>query len=430
MGRRAWVTTSSDVSRHGMFLLTEEPPRERFLIKLKVELPEGEMEATAFVSRRDESGSHRGVGIQFFALSAQAKSRWDRFVGQLAGAADAEPRDVSSSLPENSATFLIKLRDVDRMVDFFEKNVRSGHVQMNTPLLRSVGSSVGLIIIHPESEREFLIEATVRRVAAQPTKSMELDLEKVTEKLSSRFYDFVKTGRPSETMDLKVDPGRATIPNEIPNVLPDDLPDEVTASEADETEDIEDDDIPFGFEVDSETGDLSLDIEVADGSGDEHSFDELESGMDDEGYETIADLPTAASSLDSLLEALNLRCTACGTFLGAASARDLPEPLAFVATRRVFYDRYDNELIETVGPLDDDRLARRQAELEGRQVPIAALFQLARHWRESPTAPAGTRDLYPALREAASKVLMTKAPVRIDADCPACGEASLFASSD
>src|SRR5688572_17388206 len=78
-----------DVSRHGLFIATDDPPRERFLLQLSVQIPSGPLPATAFVARRvaADRGRPAGVGVQFFALSAQSKDRWDTYVFELAGMA-------------------------------------------------------------------------------------------------------------------------------------------------------------------------------------------------------------------------------------------------------------------------------------------------------------------------------------------------------
>ena len=50
---------SIDVSRHGIFLATERPPRERFLVRVVIQLPDGALFANAFVSRSVPPGTER-----------------------------------------------------------------------------------------------------------------------------------------------------------------------------------------------------------------------------------------------------------------------------------------------------------------------------------------------------------------------------------
>lgn len=395
MGRRSWSATSADISRHGMFLRAADPPRERFLVKLTITLPDGPLEATAFVSRRTAAGDDAGVGVQFFALSAEAKARWDGFIGSLAGT----PADLESGrdpVRAGSSTFLIKLRNVERMVDFFERNVRRGRVLMNTPLLREVGSPVALIVIHPDSEREFMFQATVDRVHLEPAKSMELAMDPVTDKIIARFYDFVATGTTTETMDLLINP-----------------PDVPVASEPVATHEHRDEPIPYAFEVDTHTGDLSIDIEI-----DADASEELAA---------LSDLPFAAPP-HAPLDVVAVRCTACGAFLGTANVEPLPDPLAWVATRRIRYDRFTLQLESTVEPLDGPELDAGRAEHADERVPAAALFDLARRWREHGEPRGAVGDLGPAIRRATEDLMTGRERARVETSCPACGEPSLFAS--
>lgn len=378
-----------------MFLRTDDPPRERFLVKLGIELPDGPLDATAFVSRRVDAGAGRGIGVQFFALSSQAKGRWDAFVATLSG--HREPSTNEPAIPADSSTFLIKLRNVDRMVDFFERNVRSGRVSMNTPLLRDVGSNVALIVIHPESEREFMFRGRVAAAHRAPAKSMELDLEPVTDKLVARFYDFVATGTPTETMDLLIhppEPGSDPSPN----------PRRTDGSEP----------LPFAFEVDTETGDLSVDIEV-----DAEASEELDA-LDEQVIDTGPRAP---------LEVVSVRCTACGAFLGTADVKPIPEPFAWVVSRRIRYDRFSLQLVASLEPLDEPELDARENEHGDEPLPAVHFFELARRLRAEGPARSGP-DLGPAIRKATADLMTGRDRARVDAECPACGEPNVFVSPE
>jgi len=381
-----------------MFLRAEDPPRERFLVKLHIELPDGPLDATAFVSRRVQRNDEAGVGVQFFALSSQAKGRWDTFVGTLSGAHDPV-RERETGIPADSSTFLIKLRNVERMVDFFERNVRSGRVSMNTPLLRPVGAPVALIVIHPESEREFLFRGTVARVEDEPAKSMELELDPVTEKLVARFYDFVATGTPTETMDLLIHPPEPTS----------------SRSELTDAHRFDDEPIPFAFEVDTETGDLSVDIEV-----DADASEELEALSD----------PRDAGTVRGPLDWVGVRCTACGAFLGAVEVAPLPEPIVWVATRRVRYDRFSLQLVTTVEPADDDELSDGERVHGHDTIGGEALFELARRFKDASARRIEAPDLGPAIRRAAADLITGRDRALVEAPCPACGESTVFASPE
>ena len=73
-----------DASYRGLLVRMEEPPTERQLVKLLVELPGGDLEVHAVVVRivMDALG-RAGVGLRFFALNGQDKAKWESFIGGL-----------------------------------------------------------------------------------------------------------------------------------------------------------------------------------------------------------------------------------------------------------------------------------------------------------------------------------------------------------
>jgi hypothetical protein len=74
-----------DASYRGLFVRMDDPPPERELVKLLVELPgDLEFEVHAVVVRHvvDPLG-RTGVGLRFFALNGQARSCWETFITGL-----------------------------------------------------------------------------------------------------------------------------------------------------------------------------------------------------------------------------------------------------------------------------------------------------------------------------------------------------------
>jgi hypothetical protein len=74
-----------DASYRGLFVRMDDPPPERELVKLVVELPgDGEMEVHAVVVRLVVDPVGRcGVGLRFFALNGQERSAWESFISSL-----------------------------------------------------------------------------------------------------------------------------------------------------------------------------------------------------------------------------------------------------------------------------------------------------------------------------------------------------------
>lgn len=166
---------SVDVSRHGVFLATPNPPRERFLVRVTLHLPDGPLEANGFVSRRVPPSDTvlPGVGLQFFAMAEPTRRRWEQYITWLSGSG------VASDVDDGFATFVIKLPDVEKLRDLVDRALRSSNLYIMTPLLRPVGSAVAVVLVHPESQAEFVLKGKVARVRVEQPRGLEVAADAV-----------------------------------------------------------------------------------------------------------------------------------------------------------------------------------------------------------------------------------------------------------
>jgi hypothetical protein len=204
-----------DVARHGMFIRTDDPPRPRHLVQLTVHLPTGPISAAVTVSRaihEPKVGGDKGVGVQFFALSAEAKSRWDEYIHALAAQESAQKRQPLAimSLPGQApplprvdhgahggaATFLVKLKSVERLRAFYQDHVLQGGTVLFTPVLRDVGEVVQLVVVHPVTDEEYPVPGVVAAVHAQRPKRLEIHFDLRTPEALASFDAFVTSGKP------------------------------------------------------------------------------------------------------------------------------------------------------------------------------------------------------------------------------------------
>lgn len=154
-----------DVSRHGMFLATAAPPPLHHAVLLTVRLKGGPFETMATVVRRVEAagtpgtpGAGHGVGVKLFCLGADAKTRWDRFVGTFE---DEELLLPMRAAPPDAACFLVQPDDPRGLVEFFARNVGKNRTLYVSPALRRVGAEVHMVLVHPVSGEELALRATV-----------------------------------------------------------------------------------------------------------------------------------------------------------------------------------------------------------------------------------------------------------------------------
>lgn len=201
----ARTVQSMDVGRHGLFIATgrEPPPRERHLVQLTVHLPDGAIKAAASVTRHFKNEGVDGVGVQFFALSDDAKQRWDDFIFSLQRNSSNPmiPAPSFGPAPEREsgvggATFLVKLKTIERLRDFASTHLASGGTVLFTPVLRAPGEVVTLVVVHPKSDEEFRLPGIIHKAHEDRPKRLDIHFHGITPALLSSFEQYIETGHP------------------------------------------------------------------------------------------------------------------------------------------------------------------------------------------------------------------------------------------
>jgi c-di-GMP-binding flagellar brake protein YcgR len=223
--RNASELVSADVSRHGAFVVTDSPRPTRELVSLSFQLPEeGDVEVLGMVARRvkaeEASGEQPpGMGIDFFAMSQEAKEVWDRFVQRAmdsaaqaegdggAGRGAAAPAEGEGEgqgegptrrrHPRYLSCFLVQLRDRDRLREFFTRDISGGGMFLKTPAPDNVSDEVELIIVHPETKEEFHLQGrVVRRVADCPLAERGIGIRfmELTPAREAALVTFIESG--------------------------------------------------------------------------------------------------------------------------------------------------------------------------------------------------------------------------------------------
>ena len=189
-----------DIARHGLFVAIVDPPHNRHLVQLVLHLPDGPLQAAATVSR---TLAGQGVGLQLFALSSEAKRRWDAFIAytqhrldappqQTAGASQpSTPAPTSFDLSALSSTpaFVVKLKTMERLRDYLQSHVAAGGTVLFTPVLPVAGTRVQLLVVHPLTEAEFPLVGRVHRAVTDAPKRLEILFEHTDMIAFARFVD-------------------------------------------------------------------------------------------------------------------------------------------------------------------------------------------------------------------------------------------------
>ncbi len=249
---------TSDVSRHGAFLRTDAPRPERELIQIHFETPVGALDAMCMVVRAyplSKPGPRGpGMGVDFFAISKEAKDLWDSFVADVkirghdrgqSGASPVSPSalgpsvlsppagiggpattrgaraakppraeapsleraparpDVPARAPverqhvRQKACFVVRMADKSRLRDFLSTDVSQGGMFLRTPVLRARGDLVELVVVHPETQQEYPLAGTVVRVvdhADEKRRGLGIRFDPLTGERLSRLVEFIETG--------------------------------------------------------------------------------------------------------------------------------------------------------------------------------------------------------------------------------------------
>ncbi|MEW5847882.1 MAG: PilZ domain-containing protein [Myxococcota bacterium] len=185
--------TTVNVARHGMLVATDVPLGLRHLVQLTVHLPTGPIRATASVARvvKLPVTGLPAVGVQFFALSADAKRNWDRYVSSLNHAAVDGVAALDASV---AATFLLKFKDRASLLEYCHIQVERGEAVLHTPVFRAVGEEVSLVLVHPHTDEEFGLPGRVASVHRDRPKRMVIELLQLDERQHAALMRFVDTG--------------------------------------------------------------------------------------------------------------------------------------------------------------------------------------------------------------------------------------------
>jgi hypothetical protein len=107
-GREEVPLATEDVSYHGLFLDTEEPPPLRHLVRMRVLIPPYHRELQVFGMTVHHAGgpARRGAGVQLYALDRAARTIWGNFVTRVR-LGDFEKQAVAwSELADGGIRFL------------------------------------------------------------------------------------------------------------------------------------------------------------------------------------------------------------------------------------------------------------------------------------------------------------------------------------
>ncbi len=231
-GRRETVARTEDVSFNGLAVRTDLPLEGRQLVRMRLTLPpEGdELAATGMVVRRSVAdGGVPVAAVQFYGLSRAHRTRWERFIRQVAASVSAAaapeattaaeaattqeaaaappapeapsaatPEPVRRSHPRYAATLRVHLQTVDDLYVLYTRNVSRGGLFVATALDLAAGTALKISVIHPKTGDLFPLEAVVRWRIGGADPGLGISFENMTEELRQDFFEFIRSEVPLE----------------------------------------------------------------------------------------------------------------------------------------------------------------------------------------------------------------------------------------
>ena len=192
-GGREESLLTGDVSYRGFFLRTDDPPPLRQLLQVKLKLsPENDelvVHAMAvFVVPAGAAGQTPGVGLQFYAVSAEVRQRWERFVQWVAKTYPdsldtptkplaAAPDAVNRQFPRVHRALTVRAQSIGDLHHLVTTDVSRGGMFLRTGLDVAIGSELRLFVAHPRTGLTFAVDTVVRRRVESPPDRAGLGVE-------------------------------------------------------------------------------------------------------------------------------------------------------------------------------------------------------------------------------------------------------------
>jgi Tfp pilus assembly protein PilZ len=205
-GKEETLLVTDDVSRHGVFLRTIDPPKLRQLVKLVLQLPPNRELVTfhGMAVHVVAPGAARvpGVGVQFYSADLAQRAKWERFIRGVAEgrikqeklAVKAEPAKTKQRPAQRAAKIRLWVKSIEQLQQIFDENIAKGGLLLATDEPIPVGSAMHVVIMHPISKRSFDLEGVVRRaVERHGFKGIAIELANMDQAERERFMDFTSS---------------------------------------------------------------------------------------------------------------------------------------------------------------------------------------------------------------------------------------------
>jgi hypothetical protein len=213
-GVKRYSLQTEDVGAAGVFVRMDDPPALRELVRVAIDLPDGTSFATGAtvvwrIAPGEASPRTPGAGLQFCALGADARELWQAFVGDVRAAArqvalppcpPETPEPIRRRYPRYPASFEVRPRDSENLVNFFTRDISAGGMFLATTLDVPLETQLDLDLVHPDSGAVFALSAIVRR--GEPPDGLGLEFIGLDAGLRQALWQFIQNGLPEFDVEV------------------------------------------------------------------------------------------------------------------------------------------------------------------------------------------------------------------------------------
>jgi len=140
-----------------MFLTTPNPPHERQLLILRIPVPDDQppIDVMASVVRRHSLARERVAGRDGHQFLRPHRGEQES-LGGLPGETPRRGATLAGGEQRGEPpTFLLQPRDLGRLQLFEARDFAQGSMFLRTPVLREIGETIKVMLLHPITDEEF-----------------------------------------------------------------------------------------------------------------------------------------------------------------------------------------------------------------------------------------------------------------------------------
>lgn len=226
-----------NLSMRGAFIVTDDPPALRTLLRVRFVLPPDDrpvllhcMAAHVVPPGPDRPAATgadlpAGVGIQLYGVGGVDGTRWQHFVRWLRTERSSSlehpivfhKRRAQAAAPKNldpafDSKVKLRFRSIDELKKLYETNIERGALMLPVRGELLEGTELEIVLVHPEHQRTFALRGAVRQnVKRGDFSGVSVQLAELDRERMEELHDFV-----SSNISITIDFNTGSLPQYRP----------------------------------------------------------------------------------------------------------------------------------------------------------------------------------------------------------------------